>query len=80
MDKDRLYVTIFEGDEKENFLKMKKHLMNGKNGLTEDRILSGKKKDNFWEMGDTGPVGLVQKFIMTAEQMKKEKKLMEKLW
>ena len=37
--------------------KMKKHTMNGKNVIAEDRILMGNKKDNFWEMGDTGPCG-----------------------
>ena len=55
--KDRLYVTIFEGDEKESLPEMRKLTMNGKNGLFPKRILLGIKKDNFWEMGDTGPCG-----------------------
>ena len=32
-------------------------MMNGKNWIAENRILNGNKKDNFWEMGTTGPCG-----------------------
>ncbi len=55
--KDKLYVTVFQGDEKEN-LPMDEEAYNfWKQHVPEDRILKGNKKDNFWEMGDTGPCG-----------------------
>ena len=57
LDKDRLYVTIFEGDAKENIPKDEEAFNEWKNVIAEDRILLGNKKDNFWEMGDTGPCG-----------------------
>ena len=57
LDKDRLYVTIFEGDAKENLPKDEEAYNEWKKVTTEDRILLGNKKDNFWEMGDTGPCG-----------------------
>jgi alanyl-tRNA synthetase len=55
--KDRLYVTIFEGDEKEGLPKDEEAYNEWKKVIAEDRILLGNKKDNFWEMGDTGPCG-----------------------
>ncbi|ULQ55115.1 alanine--tRNA ligase [Flavihumibacter rivuli] len=55
--KDRLYVTVFEGDEKENLPKDTEAYDEWKRWIAEDRILMGNKKDNFWEMGDTGPCG-----------------------
>ncbi|MFZ9661180.1 MAG: alanine--tRNA ligase [Chitinophagaceae bacterium] len=55
--KDRLYVTIFEGDQKENLPKDVDALNEWKKWISEDRIINGNKKDNFWEMGDTGPCG-----------------------
>jgi alanyl-tRNA synthetase len=55
--KDRLYVTVFEGDVKENLPKDEEAYNEWKKWIGEDRILMGKKKDNFWEMGDTGPCG-----------------------
>ncbi len=55
--KDRLYVTIFEGDEKEGLPKDDEAAAEWKKWIAEDRILLGNKKDNFWEMGDTGPCG-----------------------
>jgi alanyl-tRNA synthetase len=55
--KDRLYVTVFEGDEKENIPKDEEAWNEWKKVIAEDRILLGNKKDNFWEMGDTGPCG-----------------------
>ncbi len=57
LDKDRLYVTIFEGDTKEGLAKDEEALAEWKKYIAEDRILLGNKKDNFWEMGDTGPCG-----------------------
>jgi len=57
LDKDRLYVSVFEGDSSEGLeldIEAKdlwlKH-------VAEDRIILGNKKDNFWEMGETGPCG-----------------------
>src|SRR4051812_26243696 len=57
IDKDRLYVTIFEGDAKENLERDEEALNEWKKIIEEDRIVLGKKKDNFWEMGDSGPCG-----------------------
>ncbi len=57
LDKDRLYVTIFEGDSKEGLPKDEEAYNEWKKVIAEDRILLGNKKDNFWEMGDTGPCG-----------------------
>ena len=57
LDKDRLYVTVFEGDEKENLTFDADAFNCWKNWIAEDRILMGNKKDNFWEMGETGPCG-----------------------
>ncbi|MFT3932674.1 MAG: alanine--tRNA ligase [Chitinophagaceae bacterium] len=57
LDKDRLYVTIFEGDAKEGLAKDEEAYEEWKKWIAADRILTGNKKDNFWEMGDTGPCG-----------------------
>lgn len=57
LDKDRLYVTVFEGDPKENLAFDTDAYNEWKKWIAEDRILKGNKKDNFWEMGDTGPCG-----------------------
>ncbi|MGQ0737860.1 MAG: alanine--tRNA ligase [Bacteroidota bacterium] len=57
LDKSRLYVSIFEGDKKEGLPKDEEAYSEWKKWIPEDRILMGDKKDNFWEMGDTGPCG-----------------------
>lgn len=57
LDKDRLYVTIFEGDEKEGLERDIEAYNFWKEHINEDRILLGNKQDNFWEMGDMGPCG-----------------------
>ena len=57
LDKDKLYVTIFEGDQIEGLPKDNEAFNEWKKYIAEDRILLGNKKDNFWEMGDTGPCG-----------------------
>lgn len=54
---DRLYVTVFEGDSSDNLPKDEEAFSHWKKWVVEDRILMGNKKDNFWEMGDTGPCG-----------------------
>ena len=57
LDKDRLYVTYFEGDEKEGLEKDLETYNLWKQYVDEDHILPGNKKDNFWEMGESGPCG-----------------------
>ena len=57
LDKDRLYVTIFEGSPAEGLERDNEAASYWKKHLTEDRIINGNHHDNFWEMGDTGPCG-----------------------
>jgi len=57
INKDNLYITIFEGAEKEGLSKDTEAYNYWKELISEDRILLGNKKDNFWEMGATGPCG-----------------------
>jgi alanyl-tRNA synthetase len=54
---DRIYVTVFEGDDNEGLPIDSEAANEWKKWISEDRILKGNKKDNFWEMGDTGPCG-----------------------
>jgi alanyl-tRNA synthetase len=55
--KDKLYVTVFEGDEKDGVPQDSESFAIWKKYIAEDRIILASKKDNFWEMGDTGPCG-----------------------
>ena len=57
IDKDRLYVTVFEGSPDEGLLFDQEAYDTWKEFVPEDRILSGSRKDNFWEMGEMGPCG-----------------------
>ncbi len=57
LPKDRLYVTVFEGDAKEQLAFDQEAFDNWALWIDPTRILNGNKKDNFWEMGDTGPCG-----------------------
>ena len=57
LDKDRLYVTVFEGSKKDNLQKDDQAFAIWEKYLPIDKILNGHKKDNFWEMGETGPCG-----------------------
>lgn len=57
LPKDRLYVTVFGGDEDEGLAYDNEAAAFWGALIEKDRILSGSKKDNFWEMGDTGPCG-----------------------
>ncbi|MFB0966121.1 MAG: alanine--tRNA ligase, partial [Cloacibacterium sp.] len=55
--KENLYVTIFEGDASENLERDQAAYDFWKAHISEDRIINGNKKDNFWEMGESGPCG-----------------------
>lgn len=55
--KEDIYVTIFEGDAREGLPMDEEALEFWKRHIDAERILKGNKKDNFWEMGDTGPCG-----------------------
>ncbi|WP_426431067.1 alanine--tRNA ligase [Winogradskyella sp. HB-48] len=74
VDKDILYVTVFEGSDDDN-LKMDQEAYDiWKQYISEDRILKGNKKDNFWEMGDQGPCGPCSEIhvdIRSAEEKSK---------
>ena len=53
----KLYVTVFGGDPSENLPASTEALKHWKKWVSDDKIIYGSKKDNFWEMGDTGPCG-----------------------
>jgi len=56
--KDRIYVSVFGGDDKEKMSVDKEAFDIWKKILgSDERIIMGSKKDNFWEMGDVGPCG-----------------------
>jgi len=57
LDKDRLYVSVFEGAEEDKLEKDNEAFNMWAKYLPEDKILNGNKSDNFWEMGETGPCG-----------------------
>lgn len=57
IDPDRLYVTIFGGDKEEDLELDAEACKLWERHVPQDRILHFGKKDNFWEMGDTGPCG-----------------------
>ena len=57
LDKDRLYVTVFEGSAAEGLERDNEAADIWAKYIAVDRIINGNKKDNFWEMGDTGPCG-----------------------
>ncbi|MFN5877521.1 MAG: alanine--tRNA ligase, partial [Flavobacteriales bacterium] len=55
--KDKIYVTVFEGDTADKVPKDQESYDIWKKYIDEERIILASKKDNFWEMGDTGPCG-----------------------
>lgn len=75
LDKDRLYVTIFEGDPSENLEFDREAFDIWKKYISEDRILPGNKKDNFWEMGDQGPCGPCSEIHIDLRAEEERKKI-----
>ncbi|MGD0709833.1 MAG: alanine--tRNA ligase [Bacteroidales bacterium] len=75
IDKDRMYVTIFEGDKTDGIPADSEAKGYWKNLIAEDRILNGSKKDNFWEMGDTGPCGPCSEIHVDIRDDKERKKI-----
>ena len=75
IDKDILYVTVFEGSDDRDSLEMDTEAYDiWKKYIAEDRILKGNKKDNFWEMGEQGPCGPCSEIhvdIRSAEEKEK---------
>ncbi|MBO6587520.1 MAG: alanine--tRNA ligase [Muricauda sp.] len=57
IDKDSLYVSVFEGSEEDGLPLDQEAYDLWKVIVPENRIIKGNKKDNFWEMGDQGPCG-----------------------
>ncbi|MCT4639632.1 MAG: alanine--tRNA ligase [Bacteroidales bacterium] len=57
IDKESLYITVFEGCEESGLSRDQEAADIWKKYISEDRIINGNKKDNFWEMGDQGPCG-----------------------
>jgi alanyl-tRNA synthetase len=57
LEKERLYVTVFEGAADEKLERDDEAASYWEAYLPKGRIINGNKKDNFWEMGDTGPCG-----------------------
>ena len=75
IDKDRIYVTIFEGDESERLERDMESYNFWKFWIGENRIILGNKKDNFWEMGETGPCGPCSEIHYDARSEKDRKKI-----
>ena len=73
--KDKLYVTVFQGDAGENLPKDEEAYNFWKQHVAEDRILLGNKKDNFWEMGDTGPCGPCSEIHVDCRTEEEKKKV-----
>ena len=57
IDKDRLYVSVFEGSKEDNLQKDNEAFDIWSSLIDISRIIDGNKKDNFWEMGEVGPCG-----------------------
>lgn len=74
LPKDRLYVTVFGGDKGDNLPVDEEAKALWKSFIDEGRILHGSKKDNFWEMGESGPCGPCSEIhvdLRSEEEVKK---------
>ena len=75
LQEDRLYVTIFEGYDKEGLAFDQEAFDCWKKYVPEERIIRGNKKDNFWEMGDTGPCGPCTEIHVDCRDAAERKKI-----
>jgi alanyl-tRNA synthetase len=73
--KDRLYATVFEGDVREGLPPSSIALEKWKEILPPEHIVFGNKKDNFWEMGDTGPCGPCSEIHVDCRPDEERKKI-----
>ena len=76
IDKNILYVTVFEGSDDDDKLPMDQEAYDfWKQIIPEDRILMGNKKDNFWEMGEQGPCGPCSEIHVDIRSDEEKKKV-----
>lgn len=75
IDKDILYVSVFEGNEADGIPMDQEAYDLWKTLISEDRILLGNKKDNFWEMGDQGPCGPCSEIHVDIRSAKEKGKI-----
>ena len=75
IDKESLYVTVFEGDKKDGLAFDNDTYDYWKNWIDEDRIINGDKKDNFWEMGAQGPCGPCSEIHVDIRSAKEKEKV-----
>ena len=75
IDKKDLYVSVFEGSEDDNTQFDKETFDEWKKYFSEDKIINGNKKDNFWEMGDTGPCGPCSEIHVDLRSASEKKKI-----
>ncbi|MGD2034752.1 MAG: alanine--tRNA ligase, partial [Bacteroidales bacterium] len=74
IDSDKLYATVFEGDQKDDLPEDAEAITYWKKHLPESRILKYSKKDNFWEMGEAGPCGPCSEIHIDLRDEKERKK------
>jgi len=75
IDKDNLYVTIFEGDKKDGVPRDTESYNFWKKWIDEDRIIEADKEDNFWEMGEMGPCGPCSEIHVDIRSDEEKKKV-----
>ena len=75
IDKEDLYVSVFEGSKDDNTQFDKETFDEWKKYFSEDKIINGNKKDNFWEMGDTGPCGPCSEIHVDLRSSSEKKKI-----
>ena len=75
LDPANLYATVFEGSDADGVERDEEAFGYWKKFLPEDHILLGNKKDNFWEMGDTGPCGPCSEVHIDLRSEEEKKKV-----